>query len=40
MDVYNEVTAQPILKDLNDWKFNDNGIEKNVFKISVRHLVL
>jgi 4a-hydroxytetrahydrobiopterin dehydratase len=26
MDVYNEVTAQPILKDLNDWKFNDNGI--------------
>jgi 4a-hydroxytetrahydrobiopterin dehydratase len=39
MDVYNEVTAQPI-KDLNDWKFNDNGIEKKVFKISVRHLVL
>jgi 4a-hydroxytetrahydrobiopterin dehydratase len=40
MDVYNEVTAQPILKDLNDWKFN-NGIEKKfVFKISVRHLVL
>jgi 4a-hydroxytetrahydrobiopterin dehydratase len=38
MDVYNEVTAQPILKDLNDWKFNDNG--KFVFKISVRHLVL
>jgi 4a-hydroxytetrahydrobiopterin dehydratase len=38
MDVYNEVTAQPILKDLNDWKFNDNGIEKKfVFKISVRH---
>jgi 4a-hydroxytetrahydrobiopterin dehydratase len=33
MDVYNEVTAQPILKDLNDWKFNDNGIEKKfVFK--------
>jgi 4a-hydroxytetrahydrobiopterin dehydratase len=28
MDVYNEVTAQPI-KDLNDWKFNDNGIEKS-----------
>jgi hypothetical protein len=38
MDVYNEVTAQPI--NLNDWKFNDNGIEKFVFKISVRHLVL
>ncbi|WP_016989288.1 4a-hydroxytetrahydrobiopterin dehydratase [Flavobacterium sp. ACAM 123] len=33
MNVYNEVTAQPILKDLNDWKFNDNGIEKKlVFK--------
>jgi 4a-hydroxytetrahydrobiopterin dehydratase len=30
MDVYNEVTAQPI--NLNDWKFNDNGIEKFVFK--------
>jgi 4a-hydroxytetrahydrobiopterin dehydratase len=33
MNVYNEVTAQPILKDLNDWKFNDDGIEKKfVFK--------
>ncbi|MGK0255343.1 MAG: 4a-hydroxytetrahydrobiopterin dehydratase [Mariniflexile sp.] len=33
MNVYNEVTAQPILKDLNEWKFNDNGIEKKfVFK--------
>jgi 4a-hydroxytetrahydrobiopterin dehydratase len=32
MDVYNEVTAQPILKDLNDWKFNDNGIEKVCFQ--------
>jgi 4a-hydroxytetrahydrobiopterin dehydratase len=30
MDVYNEVTAQPILKDLNDWKFNDNG-KKSLF---------
>jgi hypothetical protein len=30
MDVYNEVTAQPI-KDLNDWKFNDNGIERSLF---------
>jgi 4a-hydroxytetrahydrobiopterin dehydratase len=28
MNVYNDVTAQPILKDLKDWKFNDNGIEK------------
>lgn len=33
MNVYNEVTAQPILKDLNDWKFNEDGIEKKfVFK--------
>jgi 4a-hydroxytetrahydrobiopterin dehydratase len=33
MNVYNEVTAQLILKDLNDWKFNDDGIEKKfVFK--------
>jgi 4a-hydroxytetrahydrobiopterin dehydratase len=31
MDVYNEVTAI-ILKDLNDWKFNDNGIEKSLFQ--------
>jgi 4a-hydroxytetrahydrobiopterin dehydratase len=29
--MYTEVTAQPILKDLNDWKFNDNGIEKSLF---------
>jgi 4a-hydroxytetrahydrobiopterin dehydratase len=28
MNVYNDVTAQPILKDLKGWKFNDNGIEK------------
>ncbi|CAM2788940.1 4a-hydroxytetrahydrobiopterin dehydratase [Flavobacterium frigoris] len=28
MNVYNEITAQPILKDLKDWKFNDSGIEK------------
>ena len=33
MDIYNEVTAQPILKDLKDWKYNDSGIEKKfVFK--------
>jgi 4a-hydroxytetrahydrobiopterin dehydratase len=33
MNVYNEVTAQPILEDLNGWKFNDDGIEKKfVFK--------
>jgi 4a-hydroxytetrahydrobiopterin dehydratase len=28
MNVYNEDTALPILKDLKEWKFNDNGIEK------------
>ncbi|WP_339918736.1 4a-hydroxytetrahydrobiopterin dehydratase [uncultured Flavobacterium sp.] len=33
MNIYNEVTAQPILKDLKDWKYNDSGIEKKfVFK--------
>ncbi|MEZ7500602.1 4a-hydroxytetrahydrobiopterin dehydratase [Flavobacterium sp. Arc3] len=33
MNIYDEITAQPILKDLKDWKFNDNGIEKKfVFK--------
>jgi 4a-hydroxytetrahydrobiopterin dehydratase len=33
MGIYNEVTAQPILKDLKDWKYNDSGIEKKfVFK--------
>jgi 4a-hydroxytetrahydrobiopterin dehydratase len=33
MNIYNEITAQPILKDLKDWEFNDNGIEKKlVFK--------
>jgi 4a-hydroxytetrahydrobiopterin dehydratase len=33
MNIYNDITAQPILKDLKDWKFNDNGIEKKlVFK--------
>jgi 4a-hydroxytetrahydrobiopterin dehydratase len=28
MNIYNEVTAQPIVKDLKDWKYNDSGIEK------------
>jgi len=33
MDTYSEETAQTILKDLKDWNFNDNGIEKKfVFK--------
>jgi 4a-hydroxytetrahydrobiopterin dehydratase len=33
MNIYNEVTAQPILKDLKDWNKNDSGIEKKfVFK--------
>ena len=33
MNIYNEITAQPILKDIKEWKFNDNGIEKKfVFK--------
>lgn len=33
MDTYNEQTAQPILKELKDWTFNNNGIEKKfVFK--------
>ena len=31
--VYNNETAQPILKDLKDWTFNNKGIEKKfVFK--------
>ena len=33
MKTYNEENAQPILKELKDWKFKDNGIEKKfVFK--------
>jgi 4a-hydroxytetrahydrobiopterin dehydratase len=33
MKTYNEETAQPLLKELKDWSFKDNGIEKNfVFK--------
>ncbi|WP_414000237.1 4a-hydroxytetrahydrobiopterin dehydratase [Flavobacterium sp. W1B] len=28
MDTYNENSAQPLLKDLVDWRFNNNGIEK------------
>ncbi|SDZ95787.1 4a-hydroxytetrahydrobiopterin dehydratase [Flavobacterium gillisiae] len=33
MNIYNEITAQPILKELKDWKYNDSGIEKKfVFK--------
>ncbi|PRZ25187.1 4a-hydroxytetrahydrobiopterin dehydratase [Flavobacterium granuli] len=33
MDTYSENSAQPLLKDLVDWKFNNNGIEKKfVFK--------
>ena len=33
MNTYNEVTAQPELKELKDWAFKDNGIEKKfVFK--------
>ncbi len=33
MDTYNEETAQAVLKDLKDWTFNNNGIEKKfVFK--------
>ena len=33
MNIYNEIAAQPILKELKDWKFNDSGIEKKfVFK--------
>ena len=33
MYTYNEEKAQPILRELKDWTFNDNGIEKKfVFK--------
>jgi 4a-hydroxytetrahydrobiopterin dehydratase len=33
MDTYSKETAQPILKDLKDWTFNNGGIEKKfVFK--------
>jgi 4a-hydroxytetrahydrobiopterin dehydratase len=28
MDIYNKETAHPILKDLNDWTYNEKGIEK------------
>jgi hypothetical protein len=32
MNVYNvKNTAKDELKKLNDWQFNDNGIEKNLF---------
>jgi 4a-hydroxytetrahydrobiopterin dehydratase len=30
--MYTTKLPQPILKDLNDWKFNDNGIEKVCFQ--------
>jgi 4a-hydroxytetrahydrobiopterin dehydratase len=33
MTTYNEKTAQPLLENLKDWYFNENGIEKKfVFK--------
>lgn len=33
METYNENSAQSLLKDLTDWRFNNNGIEKKfVFK--------
>lgn len=33
MNTYSENSAQPFLKDLADWRFNNNGIEKKfVFK--------
>ncbi|HJR99392.1 MAG TPA: 4a-hydroxytetrahydrobiopterin dehydratase [Flavobacterium sp.] len=33
METYNEITAKPILADLNDWAFVNEGIEKKfVFK--------
>ncbi|WPR71749.1 4a-hydroxytetrahydrobiopterin dehydratase [Flavobacterium sp. NG2] len=33
MDTYNEITAQPLLINLLDWKYNNQGIEKKfVFK--------
>lgn len=33
MNTYNENSAEPFLKDLADWRFNNNGIEKKfVFK--------
>ena len=28
MDVYNEITAKPLLENLKNWNFNANGIEK------------
>jgi hypothetical protein len=28
MDIYNNETAQPVLKDLQDWTYNEKGIEK------------
>jgi hypothetical protein len=40
MDIYNNETAQPVLKDLQDWTYNEKGIEKSLFsKISVRLLI-
>ena len=33
MDTYNEKTALPLLENLKNWHFNENGIEKKfVFK--------
>jgi 4a-hydroxytetrahydrobiopterin dehydratase len=33
MNTYNETTAKLVLQDLNDWKYNNNGIEKKfIFK--------
>ncbi len=33
MNIYNEHTSQKLLEDLEEWRFNDNGIEKKfVFK--------
>jgi hypothetical protein len=30
MDIYNNETAQPVLKDLQDWTYNEKG-EKSLF---------
>lgn len=29
MDIYNEITAEPLLANLENWRFNANGIEKD-----------
>ena len=29
MDIYNEITAKPLLVNLKNWHFNAGGIEKN-----------